>query len=443
MTQQRVLVVSTTRQQLMPCTPARARFLLKAKKAAVLRMYPFTIILKGRSEGDVQPVEFKVDPGSKTTGIALVADYVKRGKTVVFAAELHHRGQAIKDALDLRRAIRRSRRNRNTRYRPARFDNRTRPQGWLPPSLMSRVHNVATWARRLQRFAPLSQVAVETARFDTQLMSNSDISGIEYQQGTLAGYEIREYLLDKWGRECAYCGKTGVPLEIEHIVPRSSGGSDRISNLTLSCNPCNIKKGNRTAAEFGHPEVQAQAQKPLKDAAAVNATRYATGNALKTLGLPVSFCTGGRTKFNRTLQGYPKAHWIDAACAAGSGTQVRLDPTMPVLLIKSCGHGSRQMCRVDKYGFPRTAPKGDRVVKGFRSGDIVKAMVPAGVRQGSYTGRVAVRSRGSFNIATGTGVITDISYKYCSVLHRADGYNYKQDMALLPALKDGVPTPRG
>ncbi|MGO9614161.1 MAG: RNA-guided endonuclease IscB, partial [Dissulfurispiraceae bacterium] len=436
MTEQRVLVVSTARQQLMPCTPARARLLLKDKKAAVLRMYPFTIILKERAEGDLQPVEFKTDPGSKTTGIALIADYAKRGRTVVFAVELQHRGQRIKDALDSRRAIRRGRRNRNTRYRPSRFNNRTRPQGWLPPSLMSRVHNVTAWAKRLQRFAPLSQVAVETVRFDTQLMANPEISGIEYQQGTLTGYEIREYLLEKWGRKCAYCGKEGVPLEIEHIVARTRSGSNRISNLTLSCNPCNVKKGTRTAAEFGHPELQAQAQRPLKDAAALNATRHATGNALKTLGLPVSFCTGGRTKFNRAQQGYPKAHWIDAACAGESGTQVQLDPTMPVLLVKSCGHGSRQMCRVDKHGFPRTSPKGDRVVKGFRSGDIVKAVVPAGVRQGSYTGRVAVRSRGLFNIATGAGVITDVSYKHCSVLHRADGFNYKQNVALLlPALK--------
>ncbi len=238
--QQRVLVVSHTRQQLMPCTPARARMLLKDKKAAVLRKYPFTIILKDRTAGDLQPIEFKTDPGSKVTGIALVADYAKRGKTVVFAVELQHRGQSIKNALDSRRAIRRSRRNRKTRYRAARFDNRTRPSGWLPPSLLSRVHNVTTWAKRLQRFAPLSSVAVETVRFDTQIMANPEISGIEYQQGELQGYEVREYLLEKWNRKCAYCGKKDVPLEIEHIIPRTRGGSNRVSNLTLSCIPCNL-----------------------------------------------------------------------------------------------------------------------------------------------------------------------------------------------------------
>jgi hypothetical protein len=143
---QRVFVVSNTRQQLMPCTPARARMLLRGGKAAVLRRYLFTIILKARTEGDLQPIQLKADPGSKVTGVALVADYAKRGKTVVWAMDLQHRGQAIKDALDSRRGIRRGRRNRKTRYRASQFDNRTRPAGWLAPSLMSRVYNVMTWA---------------------------------------------------------------------------------------------------------------------------------------------------------------------------------------------------------------------------------------------------------------------------------------------------------
>src|SRR5664279_1256938 len=290
---QRVLVVSNTRKQLMPCTPARARLLLTGEKAAVLRQYPFTIILKDRVDGDLQPIEFKADPGSKTTGATLVADYAKRGKTVVWAGEINHRGQAIKDALDSKHGIRRSRRSRKTRYREPRFDNRTRPDGWLPPSLMSRVHNVMTLAMRVQRFSPVTSVAVETVRFDMQKMLNPEISGAEYQQGTLAGYELKEYLLEKWGRKCAYCKKKNLPLQVEHIIPESRGGTKRESNLPLACEACNQEKGNLTAAEFGHPEIQKQAFVPLKDAAAVNATRYAIGAALKTLGLPVSFWSGG------------------------------------------------------------------------------------------------------------------------------------------------------
>lgn len=418
----------------MPCSAARARILLRSHKAAVLMRYPFTIILKERAEGDTQPVELKIDPGSKVTGIALVADYATRGKTVILATEVQHRGQAVKDALDSRRAIRRARRTRKTRYRASRFDNRTRPTGWLPPSLMSRVLNVKTWALRLQKFAPLASIAVETVRFDTQLMQNPDIAGVEYQQGTLAGYELREYLLQKWNRTCAYCGATNIPLQVEHIVPKTRGGSDRVSNLTLACVDCNLKKGNLTAAEFGFPNIQKLAKLPLKDAAAVNATRYMIGDMLKILGLPITFWTGGRTKFNRTQQRYPKAHWIDAACVGESGIEVRLNPDTQALQVKACGHGSRQMCRMDKFGFPRTSAKAERVFKGFRTGDIVRAQVPSGKKAGVHCGKVAVRSSGSFNVSTLAGVIQGISHKYCSALHRADGFQYNHHNALLSAI---------
>jgi hypothetical protein len=259
-----------------------------------------------------------------------------------------------------------------------------------------------------------------------QKMVNPEVSGVEYQQGTLQGYEVREYLLEKWNRECVYCGKRDIPLQIEHIIPRSRGGTNRVSNLTLACEPCNAKKGKKTAGEFGFPDVQKKSLRPLKDATAVNATRYAIGDMLKTLGLPVSFWSGGRTKYNRTQQCYPKSHWIDAACVGESGAAVCLDPNRQVLDIKSCGHGSRQMCRMDKFGFPRTSAKGARIVRGFRTGDIVRAVVPAGNKLGRYCGKAAVRTSGSFNISTQCGVVQGISYKYCSVVHSADGYSYQQ-----------------
>jgi 5-methylcytosine-specific restriction endonuclease McrA len=241
---QRVFVLDSNRKPLMPCHPARARKLLSSGKAAVYRRYPFTIILKHRSDGEVQPVELKLDPGSKTTGIALVAHFQK-GREAIWAAHLHHRGEAIRLALEKRRVIRQSRRNSKTRYRPARFDHRRRPEGWLPPSLRSRVDNMKNWTIRLLQWVPITSIAVEVVRFDTQKMQNPEISGVEYQQGELQGYEVRQYLLEKWGRKCAYCDQEGVPLEVEHMVPRSKGGSNRVSNLTLACNSCNLEKGNR------------------------------------------------------------------------------------------------------------------------------------------------------------------------------------------------------
>jgi hypothetical protein len=187
--QNRVFVLDKNKQPLMPCHPARARQLLKQGKAAVFRRSPFTIILKEREGGDTQPIELKRDPGSKTTGIALVAN----GR-VVWAAELHHRGERIRYALEKRRAVRRSRRQRKTRYRKPRFLNRTRPTGWLPPGLESRVANVETWVERLRRAAPITALVLELVRFDTHQMHTPEVSGVAYQQGTLAGYEVREYL---------------------------------------------------------------------------------------------------------------------------------------------------------------------------------------------------------------------------------------------------------
>ncbi|GAB4516103.1 MAG: hypothetical protein OHK0046_20780 [Anaerolineae bacterium] len=428
---QRVLVIDKNRAPLMPCHPARARELLNKGKAKVFRRYPFTLILTEREGDETQDIQIKVDPGSKTTGVALVADF-QRDITCIWAAALYHRGQQIRDKLLTRSQLRHSRRNRKTRYRPARFNNRRRADGWLPSSLMSRVRNIETWFKRLFRFAPITHIAQELVRFDTQLMQNAEISGVEYQQGELAGYEVHEYLLEKWGHRCAYCSAVDVPLEIEHIIPKSRGGSNRVSNLTLACHDCNQRKGNMTAAEFGFPDIQRQAKQSLKDAAAVNATRWRLFETLKAYGLPLEMGTGGMARYNRIRQGYPKAHWIDAACVGESGGQVAIAPGHAPLAIKAHGHQSRLMCRPDKYGFPRTSAKQGRVQKGFQTGDMVKAIVTQGKKQGVYIGWVAVRSSGSFNITTSNGTVQGIRYHYCTPLHRSDGYSYRKGDALPP-----------
>ena len=266
-----VFVVDTHKMPLAPCHEAKARKLLDGGKAAIWRRYPFTIILKYAVESPVVPdLRVKLDPGSKTTGIAVVDD--QSGK-VVFAAELTHRGQTIKESLESRRAVRRGRRNRHTRYRQARWQNRRRREGWLCPSLQSRMANILTWVARLQKLCKLTNISMELVRFDTQLIENPEISGEEYQQGTLAGYEVREYLLYKWGRKCTYCERENIPLQIEHIAPRAKGGTNRVWNLCLACEKCNLAKGTKDIADFltKKPDllnkILAQAQAPLKDAA--------------------------------------------------------------------------------------------------------------------------------------------------------------------------------
>src|SRR5262249_6889809 len=162
--------------------------------------------------------------------------------SVVWAGELTHRGSAVHAGLVTRRAIRRSRRQRHTRYRPPRFANRRRPAGWLPPSLESRLANTKTWVRRLCRLAHVTALSQELVKFDMQALVNPEIAGVEYQQGTLAGYELREYLLEKWQRQGAYCHTSNGPLQVEHIVSRARGVTDRGSHLTPGCPPRNQSK---------------------------------------------------------------------------------------------------------------------------------------------------------------------------------------------------------
>jgi hypothetical protein len=279
----------------------------------------------------------------------------------------------------------------------------------------------------------------ELVRFDTQLLENPEITGTEYQQGELAGDEVREDVLEKFGRRCVDCGKTGatgatgVPLQVEHIVPKARGGTNRVSNLTIVCVPCHEAKGTQTAEEFGHPEVQWQANHPLKEAAAVNASRWALYRCLQATGLPVEVGTGGRTKWNWTQRGLPKSHWIDAARGGASTPEQVMCAAVAPLVVAATGRHSRQMCRTNAAGFPDKAPKATSVVAGIRTGDLVRAVVPASsIKMGTYVGRLAVRATGSCNSKTSTGTLQGNHVRYCRPLHRADGYSYQKGAAARP-----------
>lgn len=434
-----VLVLDKRKRPLMPCSEKRARKLLASGRARVHRLLPFVIRLVDREQGDckLQPLKLKLDPGSRYTGMALVREQesvdVVTGEidskvVVLNLFEVAHRGKQISEALTVRRAMRKRRRG-NLRYRQPRFLNRGNKQkGWLAPSLQHRIDTTVAWVTRLQQLVPVQSIAQELVRFDMQLMQNPEISGVEYQQGTLAGYETREYLLNKWNRQCAYCGKANVPLQIEHIQCKAKGGSNRISNLTLACADCNQKKNTQDIKVFLGKDnkrlhqILAQAQRPLKDAAAVNVTRWALFNRLNATGLPVTTGSGGQTRYNRTRLGIPKSHALDAVCV-GKVSDVA-NWQKPTLQIKATGRGSYQRTRLDKYGFPRGYLTRQKRIQGFQTGDRIKAEVPNGKKAGVYTGRVAVRASGSFNVQTGQNIIQGISHRYCKIIQRADGYAY-------------------
>lgn len=294
-----VFVLDTNKNKLNPCHPAKARILLNEGKAAIFRMYPFTIILKKAVKKIIKECEVKIDPGSKHTGIAVL-----QGSEVVFAAEIEHRGEFIHSNMNDRRASRRNRRSRTTRYRKAKFLNRTKDKDWLAPSLESVVSNVLTWTKRLMKYCNITKITMEYPKFDTQKMQNPEISGIEYQQGELQGYEVKEYLLEKYKYKCVYCNKDKCKLQIEHVVPKSKAGSDRISNLVLACDKCNSIKNNRPIREFLSikPELLKKIlsilKKPLKSAGKMNHIKSVLYKRLLNLGLPIEIGTGAQTKYN-------------------------------------------------------------------------------------------------------------------------------------------------
>ena len=435
-------------------------------------MQPFTIQILDRSvnESILQDTELKLDPGSKTTGMALCVKGAIRGWFVAQAIHIEHRSSQIRDALISRRQTRRSRRNRKTRYRAPRFNNRARkprvgvvrliprrglcqrthPWGysvWLAPSVVSRIENIVNLIAKFFKYFPVTSIAGELNKFDTQKMMNAEISGTQYQRGALYGFEVREYLLQKYSYTCVYCQKsafrngkpTDIRLEIDHVVPRSKGGSDRVNNLVLACHSCNQNKGNRSVQEFlkNKPAVLKRVHESLgktlnlQDAAQMNTMRKELYQVLqKRLSIPVQTYTASQTKYNRVQQKYHKDHWLDASCVGESGNQVNISHISYVILWKAVGRGSRQMCLMNKLGFPRTkaktvkrfiAPTG----QSFQSGDQVCLTQPSGKYKGTHIGTLSIRATGQFDVTTRKGRKITSHWKNFQAISQFNGYHVK------------------
>ena len=309
-----VYVLNMRGQPLMPTTPRKTRLLLKKKKAKVVKRTPFTIQLNYATGEDKQPIKLGIDAGYSKIGFSAITD-----KQELIAGEVTLRKDVSKKITE-RKMYRTTRRNKLW-YRKPRFLNRTasKRKGWLAPSINHKLDTHIRLIERIKHILPISETILEVATFDSQKMQNPEIEGIEYQQGELQGYEVREYLLEKWGRKCAYCGKSNIPLEIEHIIPKSRGGSDRVPNLTLSCKKCNLKKGNKTVKEFGHPKIQQQAKKPLKSVAFMNTVRKRMVEKLNC-----QYTYGFITKYHRIKLGLSKSHVNDAFVIAGGDKQQRV-----------------------------------------------------------------------------------------------------------------------
>ncbi|MFI1409745.1 RNA-guided endonuclease IscB [Streptomyces sp. NPDC020707] len=440
---QRVFVLAKDGRPLMPCHPARARELLGKGRAVVARQVPFTIRLEDRTfaASEVDGVQVRIDPGSKGTGLVLTDEKKEsdeQGATVtvrrgLIAVELRHRGDHIRMTMRQRAGYRHRRRSANCRYRAPRSDHRTRPEGWLPPSLRHHVDTTLSLVVRMCRYAPVTEIHLEHVAFDTHSMSEGrPLTEAEHRQGTLVGTDARAYLHTRWNRACAYCDASGVPLNIEHLRPRSRGGSDRVSNLVLACVPCNRAKGSTPVDVFlAHrpdrlAKILRQVRTPLHDAAAMNATRQRLTEVLERLGRPVHTWSGGRTKWNRTAMGLGKTHTLDALSVGRldheSGDRIVRFPAQ-VLLVKATGRGSYARTTPDRFGFPRLRRSRVKQHFGYITGDLVRATVPSGKWAGNWTGHVSVRSMGQHSLMTSVGRF-NVRHKNLRLVQRGDGYGY-------------------
>ena len=419
-----VFVLNRSKKPLDMISHAEARILLKNKQAVVHKIYPFTIRLRDNSAvSKDRAYTVKLDPGSKHTGMAITDD----NDSVVMLAEIEHRGHLIKKDLDSRRIVRNSRRQRKTRYRESRFLNRTKPKGWLTPSVKSRADNVINFIKKYKKLLNINKVMIENVSFDTaQMSSDTKLVGIGYQQGPLYNTNLRKFIFSKTNGRCSYCGAKAT--EIDHIIARANGGTNSTFNLTPACRSCNQKKSNLSLKDFGEimnkDYSHLEPKKLPKDASIVQIARNYMVKEITTLVSDTTAYDAWLTKYNRDQLGLPKEHYYDALSVGEIPAKFNFF-TDKILVVSAKGRGSRKMCKVDKYGFPKTAAKASKSVEGFQTGDIVKAVVLNGLKAVEYLGRVTVRSTGRLNIKTKSGLTKDIGYRYCRLIQRGDGYSYK------------------
>ena len=445
----RVFVLDSNKQPLAPCTPARARQLMDNNKAAAYRYNPFTIILHRTIELDVQDsYSINLDPGAVTTGLAIIGHFPKQGDVVIFGAEITHKSTAIKAKLYERSGFRSNRRSR-LRYRQPRFNNRTRKEGWLPPSLESRANCITHFVNKFNKLLSNVDICnIELPKFDTQKMNTPNIKNYQYSQGPMTSFDnTKDYLIHRDGESCFYCGATDTKLVKEHVAPRAIG-SNSVNNLVLSCQDCNNKKSNTPVEEFltDAPEVLTKLKRrnvPQWAAAAMNSMRNRLIQDISNLNIEIGIYTGWQTSYNRNMLGYQKEHWIDAACV-GDNVQVHIPINMVPLKIKAIGKGRRHVVKTNDTGFPclnKTTGKPIAAgtikrIHGFSTGDLVH-LSATGKYTGEYKGRLASISKRGYlaiklknpipSIVKGVPKMQnkiDSNYKNYRLIQHGDSYEY-------------------
>lgn len=423
-----VYVINMHGRPLMPCTPAKARKLVKAGKAKVAKRTPFTIKLLYGSSGYTQDVILGVDAGSKTIGLSAVTE----GKEL-FAAEVYPRNDVV-DLLSTRREFRRARRNRKTRYRKPRFDNRVRSKhkGWLAPSVEVKIQEHITSIKRVCAILPVTKVVIETAEFDLQLLKAIEEGkpvpqGEDYQKGEMLGhYNVRQYVFWRDGYTCQCCGAhgKGVKFHTHHLESRKTGGNAPDDQTTL-CDKCHERFHKKLLAAEDLARFGKRRRRSTRDAAFMGIMRKALINRLcKELQVPVWETRGYVTKYTRTeVLKLPKSHTNDALAIAqgrsGFSRQTSgVQQISKVYTIKPVRHHNRQLHKATILkGGIRKNNQAPTYVFGFRLFDKV-------LFNGIECFVWGRRSSGSFLLRRmdGTKVKDGVGVKHLHLLERSSNY---------------------
>ncbi len=410
-----VYVVNKNGKPLMPTSPAKARRLLKAGKAKVVKRSPFTIQLIYGSSGYKQDVKLGVDTGYKHIGLSAVSSAKE-----LFRSEVELRTD-IPKLLSEKRQYRRTRRNRLW-YRKARFLNRGIKAGWLAPSVEHRLNEHVKAVDFVKSILPVSEITVEAAVFDIQKIKNPDITGTDYQNGDQKDFwNVREYVLYRDGHKCQACnGKSkDKVLNVHHIESRQTGG-DRPDNLITLCESCH------KAYHKGKIELKVKKHKAFKAETIMSILRWKIVNKLRELGNAVSITYGYLTKSSRIALKLEKSHANDAFCIAGGSGQERTDNNYFIKYVRKCNRslfkanllkgGKRKVNTIKQaFGFHRF----DKVLYGK-----IECFI------------YALRSSGYFDLRLLTGEKINASVKYTK-LRLIETFKTRR-IALLPSMNTGV-----
>ena len=404
--------------------PALARMWRKKRKTRMRRIAPMVVRLRCphaeacflRHRGTGHDVRIGIDPGAKTSGLAVTIDGV-----VVWSAHIHHRSNVIRHRLQKRKEARSNRRCRRKRKadrprKPARWRHRKRPEGWLPPSVEHRVRSLMRWVDTLAAYAGAGAshltIVVEVCAFDAHKVLRPDVEGSDYQRGPLWRTNLRGLVMERDAERCVYCGAKN-PSTIDHVIPVSRGGPHGAWNRAAACAPCNHDKGNQPLEQWlesaepatprrGAPEgndkkrraaVRRRAKQTLKKIhalaegktglapmAAANVVAPVLARRLADRGIDVERVSGADTAAWRQHHGLEKTHAHDATCAALQHRTPRHGCTQP-LNIKMTGRGRRLIIQRGPSGFPRlrkdgTIVDGYRKMPAIRTGDTVRIAGP-------------------------------------------------------------------